>query len=279
MKQVKIGLNNYWIKDKDMVFIKDHLIESPSVSGFVSGGLERCLIRMVRERTIINIKKPVTIAIDDSKLAKITKGLPKIVEDVKIAIPEKESGEIPTISYKVVSVIEANRFASKRIELNTSIEMYKNSRVSYYKQKAIVDSMPLKSELIRLDSKIRQLNKPIERIALGKKYSTEELDQLKYFYEEMRKKLVLKVSKEAALIEVALEDDPDYIFESDMLTALEHEKKQARSKVSGLLKWFKQYRLNHNGKPVKTAAVATKDGKTFTANLSFKVSETKIRGY
>jgi hypothetical protein len=139
--------------------------------------------------------------------------------------------------------------------------------------------MPLTSELIRLDSKISQLNKPIERIALGKKYSTEELDQLKYFYEEMRKKLVLKVSKEAALIEIALEDDPDYIFESEMLSALENAKKQARSKVSGLLKWFKQYRLTNNGKPIKTAAVEMKGGKIITASLSFRVSETRTRGY
>jgi len=227
----------------------------------------------------VNKPKSVSVNINDEKIAKITAKLPKIVEDVKIAIPEKKMQELPKISYKVVSVMEANKFASKRDELNKAIEAYKASRVQFYTQKDIVNSMPLTSELIRLDSKISQLNKPIERIALGKKYSTEESDQLKYFYEEMRKKLVLKVSKEAALIEIALEDDPDYIFESEMLSALENAKKQARSKVSGLLKWFKQYRLTNNGKPIKTAAVEMKGGKIITASLSFRVSENRTRGY
>jgi hypothetical protein len=279
MQCVKIGVCHYWILNKDMDFINEHIHESPSASVFVNGGLERCMIRMIREINIVNKPKSVSVNINDEKIAKITAKLPKIVENVKIAIPEKEMQELSKVSHKVVSDIEFMRFAEKRALLNKSILDYKQSRVNYYTQKALINAMPLKAEMNRLDTKITQLNKPVERIALGRKYSADELDQLKYFYEETRKFLIMQVSKQSALIEIALEDDPDYVFQSDLLKALEIEKKQSRGKVTNHLKWFSQYRNTNNGKAIKSASVESKTGKIAMCCLSFRVSETKVRGY
>jgi hypothetical protein len=279
MEIVNIGSNHYWLTTSEKNFIEEHMTESATASAFVTGGREKGVIRFIRSRMIVNKPKTTSVAINNELFVKVTAALPKIIEDVIIAIPEKEMTELPKVSHKEVSLIEANRFNEKRELLNKAIMDYKKSRVNYYSKKGQINSMPLKATLNRLNTKITGLNKPVERIALGKKYSVKELEQLKYFYEETRKTLLMKISKEAALIEVALEEDPEYDFLSAELSALEMVKKQERAKVTNHLKWFSQYRNLVGGKPTKTASVATHDGTVYQCSLTFKVSETKSRGY
>lgn len=279
MQMVNIGTCHYWILQKQMDFINEHIAESQTTSIFVNGGLERCKIRMIREINIVNKPKSITVAVNEEKLAKITDKLPKICEGIKESVPECKMQELIKTQHKVVSDLEGMRFIEKRADLNKSILDYKQSRVNYYTQKARINAMPLKAELNRLDTKITQMNKPIDRIALGRKYTKDELDQLKYFYEELRKTLIMKISKQAAAIEIVLEEDPEYVYQAELLKALEFEKKQARGRVTNNLKWFKQYRNMVNGKAVKSASIETKQGAIFMCSLSFKVSETKARGY
>ncbi|MDD4247491.1 MAG: hypothetical protein PHT13_00035 [Methanosarcina sp.] len=279
MEIVTLGHNHYWLTSSEKSFVDEHMTESATASAFVAGGRDKCVIRFIRSRLIVNKPKTVTVAINEEVFAKVANSLPKVVETVCETVTIREMRELPKFSHKEVSALESVRFNEKRDLLNKAILDYKKSRVNYYAKKSQINAMPLKATLNRLNTKIAGLNKPVEKIALGRKYSAKELEQLKYFYEETRKTLLMKISKEAALIEIALEEDNEYCFLSAELAALEMVKKQERSKVTNHLKWFGQYRNIVNGKATKTASVKTPKGEIFQCSLTFKVSETKTRGY